>query len=330
MDKKIIVFIFDFGPHIGQGHLMRCLSLVEFFKKKKISSFFFNFKKRKINKIFLKKYNLNYLPNLSFKKKIDATLIIDDYSISENQINYFRNKFSKIVIIDDEGLKKINAHIIINNNLGAVKKNYKLSIYKKIYIGPKYALVRKDIKDLETRRIPLKNHILINFGAGNVYSRVKKVIQIFLSSLQLQKKNYSIYIFVRLNKNNKSILLKRFKDLKIKFFEPGNHYLKIVRRCDYAIVSPSVSFLELASIGVPCIIYQTSKNQEKNFNYINKSKIGNSYNNIDDLNLDINNCIRKYSNEIFKKKLSLKLKKKINVNGANLLGSAILKYNNSY
>lgn len=270
------------------------------------------------------------MPNFFFKKKYDATLIIDDYNITENQINCFRNKFSKIVIIDDEGLKRINADIIINNNLGAAKKDYKLSIYKKIYIGPKYTLVRKDIKDLERRRIPIKNHVLINFGAGNVYSRVKKVIQIFLSSLQLQKRNYTIYIFVRLNKNNKFILLRRFKNLKIKFFEPGNNYLKIVRKCDYAIVSPSVSFLELASIGVPCIIYQTSKNQDKNFSYINKLKIGHSYNNLDELNSDINNCIRRYSNEIFKKKLSLKLKKKINVNGVNLLGNAILKYNNNY
>ena len=47
MNKKIIVFILDFGPHIGQGHLMRCLSLVEFFKKKKIHIFFLILIKKK-------------------------------------------------------------------------------------------------------------------------------------------------------------------------------------------------------------------------------------------------------------------------------------------
>lgn len=329
MNKKIIVFILNFGPHIGQGHLMRCISLAEFFKKKKISCFFFNFDKKKNNKVLLKNYKINYLPNFSFKKEIKATLIIDDYNITKNQINNLKNHFSKIVIIDDEGLKKINADIIVNNNLGVVKKDYRLSVYKKIYLGPKYALVRKDIKDLETKRTPIKNNILITFGAGNVYSRVKKIIEIFLSSLQLEKK-YSIYIFAYVDKKNKFILLKKFKNLKIKIFEPGNNYLKIVRKCDYALVSPSVSFLELASIGVPCIIYQTSNNQYKNFNYINKLKIGNSYNNLNHFKFDINNCIKKYSNQIFKKKLSLRLKKIINVNGVDLLGRAILKYNSKY
>lgn len=327
--KIIFVFYFNFGHHVGFGHFMRCLTLLRFFKKKKYRCFFCDINNNFINKNILKKYKINYISIFSLKKKYNnfkKVLIVDDYRISNKKLASLKKIFPHVVRFDDYAQRQIKADIIINNNLGIKKNYYKNTFFHKLLVGPKYSLIRDEIKKIKHR--PKKNLLLITFGMSRMNKLVFSILNVILKKFTLFKTQFKIYIFINAKKNDLAKLVNNYNKLDLSIFKPSKLFYKILTQCDYMISTPSVSFVEASSRGVPSILIQTHKSQLKYFVCLKKFRTFHCYNSLKTLRNIFHNSLKDYSSYYFKKKISYTAKKLFNINGDKLLGTKILSYYN--
>ena len=163
-----IYFRCDSSSDIGSGHVIRCLTLANFLKKKGLfTTFICKETEGNLFDVILKhNHNLVVLSN-SNKKNIwedDAQEIIDkikDFNSSKDWMvvdHYFLNKdwetrisskLYKLFIIDDLCDRPHYGNILLNQNyLPGIRSQYKkiLSSKTKILLGPKYALLSPEYK----------------------------------------------------------------------------------------------------------------------------------------------------------------------------------------
>lgn len=210
-----ILFLCISGTQIGNGHLNRCITLSNFFKKKKIKSEIINLKFN--NKIL---NDLNNLKKIIKEKKIK--IIFLDFS-SNSIIKLIHNFKEKIKII----LNQLNIKIILidsikkeslyfpNLNITRVipyhiNSDYKFSGFKYVIIDEKFKNINKNI----INRSQLK--ILVTFGGYDVKKTIKTI-----KALSLIDTNIRIKIIIGLLCNNKEIDL--IKGYSIKYFKTNNY-----------------------------------------------------------------------------------------------------------
>jgi spore coat polysaccharide biosynthesis predicted glycosyltransferase SpsG len=327
--KIIFVFYFNFGHHVGFGHFMRCLTLLRFFQKTKNKCFFCDINNSFIDKEILKKYKINYISLFQLKKKYNnfkKVLIVDDYQISNKKLVFLNKIFPNVVRFDDFAQRQIKADIVINNNLGVKKRHYKNAFFHKLFIGPKYSLIRDEIKRIKHR--PKKNLLLITFGMSRMNKLVLSILNVILKKFTIFEAQFKIYLFINAKKRDLAKLINNYNRLDLNIFKPSKLFYKILTQCDYMISTPSVSFAEASSRGIPSILIQTDQNQVRNFIYLKKFKILHCYNSLKTLRNIFDNSLKDYSSYYFKKKISCNVKKIFNINGDKLLGREILSYYN--
>lgn len=145
------------GVEIGDGHIMRCLSL-----SSQLSSYIgsvtlvsqntrsYSAKQwRKSFRLVKWKHEIGSLQDalelrhFAIENKIKI-LILDHYSISETYVKVFKN-VCKIILFDDLAQRNVSADLIINSNLGAERHCDSYSLAKEMALGLKYASFRPPI-----------------------------------------------------------------------------------------------------------------------------------------------------------------------------------------
>jgi UDP-2,4-diacetamido-2,4,6-trideoxy-beta-L-altropyranose hydrolase len=178
----VIVFRVDASIEIGNGHVLRCLTLAESFRSKG-NNCHFVCRKHKGNLISLikqhgfevttlknyeiinkksnerKDSNNEYLEWLGCNWELDAEqtsiilgklkphlLIVDHYAIDKKWEMKVKKKCEKIIIIDDLANRKHHCDILIDQNFGRLQTDYdkKVSKNTKKLIGPDYAILRNE------------------------------------------------------------------------------------------------------------------------------------------------------------------------------------------
>jgi spore coat polysaccharide biosynthesis predicted glycosyltransferase SpsG len=217
-----ILVVAGFGKdrELGTGHLMRCLNIIKFLKKKKkIKKVCFvvncsykrneakkiiNFFDKRIKIIFTNSdFSSTQLKNLNSK-----LLIIDTLSkLKNSEIIELKKKNKKIILLDDKNFKssfydlKINA-LIWNKRL----KN------KQNYYGYEFNIIPSFFKKVKCKEI--KNKIFIFFGG---YDRKNYTIKI--SKILSKKKFNDFSIFFE---NKYQNLIKNNNNFK--FYDKSNFY----------------------------------------------------------------------------------------------------------
>ena len=222
-----IYFRCDSSFDIGSGHVIRCLTLANFLKKKGLFTTFIC--KETEGNLFdvILKHNHNLVVLSNNKKNLwedDAQEIIDkikDFNSSKDWMvvdHYFLNKdwetrisskLYKLFIIDDLCDRPHYGNILLNQNyLPGIRFQYKkiLSSKTKILLGPKYALLSPEYK--ATRKLIKINkkkklqRVIIFFGASDDKEQTIKCLSI-LSKLNL--KLLKIDIVIGLSNKKKKI-----------------------------------------------------------------------------------------------------------------------------
>ena len=165
---------------------MRCTALAQELKKdnqvlflvNKVSKKFYDFfneqkiKTKKIGKEniieFLKKNYLN--------KKIFPVMIFDDYKVNLFLLRRLKKLRIPTIYFSDIKKKKIISDIIIDQNLGSIKKNYKIKKRKNLLIGKKFSLIRNEIKKINMNK--KRQKILITLGGGNNLKNFKFILNL--------------------------------------------------------------------------------------------------------------------------------------------------------
>ena len=268
-----ILFRADSSSLIGTGHIMRDLVLASQHKKANIT-----FATQKLDgninhKIFEAGYHVNILKTNDIKelnkiiKRLNIDMIIiDHYGIDESQEKQLKIKNPKLKILSfDDTYEKHHCDILLNHNISADKKKYKGLVPKKCELrcGSKYTLLREEFYEAKKQ----KTVFLAMGGAdhSNLNIKILKVLSKF--------KNIHVEV-VTTNANKNLDELKKHVNGKenIILHINSNSIAKLMKRSDFAIVTPSVTVNEVYFMKIPFIAIQTVSNQYDMYKYLKKKK----------------------------------------------------------
>lgn len=273
----------DSSAHIGTGHIMRDLVLVNQYKDANIifatQELIGNINHKILeanHKLeILKSNNIKELSRL-IKKYYINMIIIDHYDIDikyEQQLK-IQNPDIKIMVLDDIYLKH-QCDILLNHNIYADYRKYKNLVPKdcELRCGSKYTLLRDEfIKEGYSKCIhnkKVKNIFLAMGGSdhSNINIKVLKVLKEF--------KNIKVNLVTTSANQNLDKLQKYVKNKKwIKLNINSNKIAQLMKKSDFAIVTPSVTLNEINYLKIPFIAIQTASNQEFMYKYLkNKKKL---------------------------------------------------------
>lgn len=270
---KNILFRADSSSIIGTGHIMRDLVLASKYKESNIIFATQNLDgnidyKIKESGYSLKRLNSNSLKELNILIKyyfIDM-IVIDNYEIDAKFESRLKKNNPKLKILClDDTYEKHNCDILINHNIGADKKKYKGLVPKncKLKCGSKYTLIRDEFIKEKKRKI-----IFLAIGGAD-HSNINIKILKILSRFKHIKINL---VTTTANKNLEK--LKDFCDDKswIKLHIDSSKIAKLMRKSDFAIVTPSVILNEVYFMKLPFIAIKTAKNQKDIYSYLKEKR----------------------------------------------------------
>ncbi len=282
-----ILFRADSSYKIGTGHIMRDLVLASQYKDSKIIFATQNLDGNINHKIteagykieILKSNDIQELDKLIKKYKTDM-IIIDHYGIDykfEEKLKT-QNPTLKIMILDDT-YEKHHCDILLNHNISANQKKYKNLVPKdcELRCGGKYTLLRDEfIKEMAKNKLKKikkkkasKFKIFIAMGGADSYNMNLKILKILK-----QYNNIKIHITTTsANQGLSSLQAYVKRDKNIRLHVDKNNIAKVISKCDFGIVTPSVIVNEVINLGLPIISIMVAENQLDMHKFLKGKKI---------------------------------------------------------
>ena len=283
----------DASHIIGTGHVMRCLTLAQTLQNKgaevqficrkhkgnlidKICSTGFHTfgleltdEKEVDNKLAYtsclgatQQKDVDECINILKDKKTDW-LIVDHYSLDEYWQKSLKPYYKKLMVIDDLADRQFDCDILLNQNLGSTKEQYKNRVPKscELLLGCEYALLRPEFSKLRGQALEKRKktkeikNILISMGGGE-----NKIIYDILKQLDSR-----FNVVVVLGKNflfNKKV--QSYVDGKnIKIIMETDNMAKLMLDADLAIGAGGSTSWERCCLGLPTIVFMIADNQRE-------------------------------------------------------------------
>jgi UDP-2,4-diacetamido-2,4,6-trideoxy-beta-L-altropyranose hydrolase len=291
-----IIFRVDSSSQMGLGHLMRCLTLANEFKKQGHRVTFLcrelvgNFISLIQHPVLILPRENNfqsddlYLSWLGTTQKKDAeqviklipknadALIVDSYALNEVWHTQLKLHVKKIVVIDDLADKKFDCDILLNQNFGAKEKYYKQKLLKdcKLLLGCEYSLLRPEFARLRAQAIEKRKNtkevknILISVGGSDKNNVTYKILQ------QLGNEFNVVVVLGSASPYNQ--MVKNYSEGKnIRVIINAKNMGMLMLEADLAIGASGSTNWERISLGLPSFIFTVAENQIKYAKILDKS-----------------------------------------------------------
>mgnify|MGYP003969283611 CR=1 FL=1 len=283
-----IVFRVDSSSQMGVGHLMRCLTLADELEKQNHNATFIcrelkgNLIKSINYKVFVLPLDKDfqsddlYLSWLGATQEQDAKqtiqaihnnadlLIVDSYALDEVWHKQLKLHTKKIMVIDDLANRQFDCDILLNQNLGSYKDDYKNKAPKdcRLLLGCDYALLRLEfvtlrVQALKKRRntTEIKN-ILISMGGSDKNNVTYDVLQ------QIDG-DFNIVVVLGSASIHQEMIKDYAQDKNIEVIVNSKNMAELMLKADLAIGAGGATSWERCCLGLPTLLYVLSENQRK-------------------------------------------------------------------
>ena len=320
-----IIFRVDSSLKIGAGHLMRCLTLADEFKKRN-HNITFICRSLNGNLISLIKYPVLTLPiNSDFQSNdfylnwLGATqeqdakdtldvipsntdlLVVDSYAIDKKWHKKLKSYTKKIMVIDDLADRILDCDILLNQNLGSKKIHYKAITpeHCQLLVGIEYALLRPEFQNLRSQALEKRIHtktiknILISMGGSDINNLTYKVLKEIDDS-------YNTTVVCGVSSPHNQKIQKYAKNKNVNVIIGSNNMAELMLNADLAIGTGGSTSWERCCLGLPALLFVAAYNQRKisvNLEKMNAVKIVNNLKKDLDLILNDFNLWKRMSNE---------------------------------
>jgi len=276
----MIVFRADANKKIGSGHVMRCLSLANAFRKSEKEccfvmaedSFFEPVKQRgfavevlqtKFDSMEDELFQLNELLKMLCPEKV----IVDSYYVTEKYLQVLKAKYS-LTYIDDLAIFAYPVNQLVNYNAYGVDVDYQ-SLYRNAgillperYLGIEYAPLRDEFKKLERHIQPIRcQNVLISTGGADLIHLALRCVRY----LQVNPKAYEEYCFHfvlgAMNPDISEIEMIAKQLRNVQLHKNVKNMEVLMQRCDLAVSAAGSTLYELCACGIPTITYILADNQ---------------------------------------------------------------------
>jgi UDP-2,4-diacetamido-2,4,6-trideoxy-beta-L-altropyranose hydrolase len=294
MDTVKIAIRTDASIHIGSGHVMRCLTLADALRKEGADVLFIC---RELHgNLFSLIESLGYsvmrlsrdslpgpydgAPWDGSDKKIDAVstkdilknhgtefdwLVVDHYDIDESWEKIVRDSVGKIMVIDDLANRSHDCDLLLDQNYyhsSGIRYNGLVPSHCLLLLGPKYALLRGEFRDIESRPVKngILNRILIFFGGVDLSNETLKAMEA-VKGLNIE----GLWVDVVVGRTNphRAVIESRCEIWSGFHYHCQINYIsELMSKADLSIGAGGSTTLERIYLGLPSIVLSVAENQE--------------------------------------------------------------------
>lgn len=289
-----IAFRADISPTIGTGHFARCLTLAKTIKEKSGRVFFICRKPNSyvVNVLIEHGFELielneksrsSILLDLPHSSWLDVNqyddaeetirkishisldwLVVDHYALDYRWHEKLRSRVSKLMVIDDLADRKHDADILLDQNYYKnLSERYvnKVPAHCELLLGPRYALLRDEFKDLSFASKPKRNalkKILIFFGGVDKDNYTGSFLS-FLCEKDISE--FSFDVVVGLNHPKLAEVKTLCEHLNANLHIQTTNMANLMASADLAVGASGASNWERCCVGLPSVILSVAKNQ---------------------------------------------------------------------
>lgn len=266
----MILFRADGSPQVGSGHIMRCLSLADAFRDMGQTVIFVTadecfqavIQSRGYEGIVLQtRYDdmQGELPVLIplLRKLRPCCVLLDSYFVTSDYMLAIKQEV-QLVYIDDQNAFDYPADLVVNYMLYADKFAYPQN--KRYLLGPKYALLRKEFRNVPWRQAKGRaaDVLLSTGGADSEHMALRCVKHLrkrpddgITYHVVLGAMNQDTTEIERLSAGCTHIVLHRnVSDMR-----------SLMLQCDAAVSAGGTTLFELCACGIPAVTYILADNQ---------------------------------------------------------------------
>jgi UDP-2,4-diacetamido-2,4,6-trideoxy-beta-L-altropyranose hydrolase len=288
-----VVFRVDASLRMGTGHVMRCLALAQALKENGVNTEFICRKHRgslidKIRSSGFYTHELELLDESETDNKIaysswlgvtqqeDADdcidilkvektdwLIVDHYGIDEQWQKSLKPYYEKLMVIDDLADKKFDCDVLLNQNLGSHKDDYKNKVPRgcELLLGCEYALLRPEFSKLRDQALEKRKNTkeikntLVSMGGGDN--------NITYDILQQLDDRFNVVVVLIKSSPYNEMIQNYAQGKNIKVIVEASNMAELMLEADLAIGAGGSTSWERCCLGLPTILYMTAENQRK-------------------------------------------------------------------
>ncbi len=273
----MILFRADGNAKIGSGHIMRCLSIADAFKRKNKESCFLLADKAFLSLIESRGYAVHILD--SDYRNLDSEIeqvktavcnyqsemvIIDSYYVAKNYLKGLK-ELVRLVYVDDLATFAYPVDMLVNYNAYGPYIAYK-ELYAKenetlpqLVLGLQYVPLREMFRNVPMRKQnEIVKNVLISTGGSDPIHLALKLAQYITKNSCSQR----FHILVgAMNADYGRLKYIAETSNNIIVHHNVNDMRKLISFCDIAISAAGSTMYEIAACGVPMIIYVLADNQ---------------------------------------------------------------------
>ena len=260
MKELQIAILTHSGSTIGGGHLTRCVSLAETLRQNHcdilwlLNSASSGILQRSGQNIRIYDDPFDPLEIKTFPES--DCFLVDSYQTTIDFYARLKDKAPLVVIDDfrDRPLEK-NADILVNYNLGAEKIPYIKKNDQHFLLGPQYALIRKEYRDLEPSR---GHYCLFVAGSADIQNTSEKMVELWEESWPSLLVVLGPLIEAEQIKKVTSLSAER---TNIRVAISPENFPELVAGAKLIICTSSVTAYEALSLRKPIVVFQVADNQ---------------------------------------------------------------------
>lgn len=285
-----IVFRVDSSTKMGQGHLMRCLTLADEFKNKHYKTTFIcreldgnlnALVKQKKHEVTMLPTDKNFQSDNFYLNWLGATqeqdaeqvikvipenmdlLIVDSYALDEVWHKRLRSHTKKIMVIDDLANRKFDCDSLLNQNLGSKKTDYvdKVPNNCQLMLGCEYALLRPEFAQLRKKALEKRTktkvikNILVSMGGSDSKNLTYDILQDIDS-------HFNVIIVLGRSSPHNEMIKQYAQNKNITVIIDANNMAQLMLDADLAIGAGGATSWERCCLGLPTLLFITAENQK--------------------------------------------------------------------
>jgi UDP-2,4-diacetamido-2,4,6-trideoxy-beta-L-altropyranose hydrolase len=261
-----VFIVTEAGKKYGFGHLMRCLSLEQAFRRRRIAPKFIVNADDSARKVLAGK-DVRFLnwpaQKAAFFKEIDGAdiVVIDSYVAGRPLYEEIARSAKVAVYIDDNKRLRYPAGVVLNMAVYGPEMKYPKDAGVEYLLGAKYAFLRDDFRRIPKKRArPQIQKILITFGGSDFLDMTPKVLKILNRHYPDMVKYAVVGNFFT---NEDAIRKAADRNTRIVKQATAAVMKKLMLDADLAVSAAGQTLIELSRVGVATLGICVAGNQKR-------------------------------------------------------------------
>ncbi len=305
-NARTIAFRCDASISMGSGHVMRCITLAETFRKLDYRSHFIcrELDGNLIAELAGRGFKVHRLPptpkppgvepRKSSGEQEDALacreiigeirpqwVVVDNYSLASEWVERAVPKGSEVLVIDDLADRPLCCNIMLNQNFGRKIEEYDhlLPGHAKRLVGSRFALVRSEFAQARERSLSRRQgtgleHLLIAFGGTDPHNCSGKVLACLMQRRPTSLKKITIILGAHAPHLGKVSRQAQAVPIPVDVRTGVTDMGELLFSCDAAIGSAGTSVWERCVLGIPSILLSFAENQTAGMIALDQAEAG--------------------------------------------------------